>query len=111
MNVFFGGKQPRMPATTWQDKVQHLVFQASERPLYDVPAHALGSSSRARMKLLHLRMAHFSERKIAESIKYGAILADDQTMRSVTALDDAAACHGCLEGTTKRPSKKRNEES
>jgi len=64
------------------------------------------TSVRSGLHLLHLRLAHFSERKIKTSIRYGAILGDENISYSQT--DDTVACEGCLGGLAKRPTKKRN---
>ena len=60
------------------------------------------------MRLLHIRMAHFSEDKIKDSIRQGAKLASPDIMeRALRSTEKSHACTGCLKGKSKAPVKHR----
>ena len=60
------------------------------------------------MRLLHLRLGHFSEQKIAESIKKGAKFGKEAINARPT--DKAVCCHGCQTGKATQPHKQRQPE-
>ena len=60
------------------------------------------------MRLLHLRLGHFSERKIHESIAAGAKFGPHAEHAQMT--DKPHVCTGCLQGKAHKPHKHRHAE-
>lgn len=57
------------------------------------------------MRLLHNRLAHFSEAKIMESIRHGARFGPHAETATIN--DRAEACDACMQGKAREPAKKR----
>ena len=60
------------------------------------------------MRILHLRLGHFSERKIHESIAAGAKFGPHSEHAQMT--DKPHVCTGCLQGKAHKPHKRRHAE-
>ena len=69
---------------------------------------AFSASVLKNMRILHLRLGHFSERKIHESIAAGAKFGPHAEHAQMT--DKPHVCTGCLQGKAHKPHKQRHSE-
>ena len=57
----------------------HITTADGQQTANTITPRILSTTVRSGLQLMHLRLAHFSERKILESMKYGAILSDENS--------------------------------